>query len=97
MSRLGPYHHLPRPDYERFVGRKAELRQIRNLLLPTTRHFVITIDGYGGIGKSALALEVAENYRRYFDKLPKAERFEAIIWTTAKQTVLTAQGIVITP
>ena len=57
---------------------------------------MITIDGYGGIGKSALALEVAENYGHYFDQLPKAERFDAIIWTTAKQTVLTAQCFVIT-
>ncbi|MBI1876673.1 MAG: hypothetical protein HYR94_00240, partial [Chloroflexi bacterium] len=87
------HHNLPRPDYERFVGRKVELKQIRQLLLPKTRHFVVTIDGIGGIGKSALALEVAHSYLRHYDKLPEAERFEAIIWTSAKQTLLTGEGI----
>ncbi|NJN99432.1 MAG: AAA family ATPase [Anaerolineales bacterium] len=89
------YHNLPRPDYERFVGRKAELKQIRQLLLPQTRHFVVTIDGIGGIGKSALALEVAHSYLRHYDRLPETERFEAIIWTSAKQTVLTGEGIIL--
>lgn len=88
-------HNLPQPDYERFVGRKTELNQIRQLLspYPNSRHFVITIDGIGGIGKSALALEVANRYRLHYDKLPEKERFEAIVWTTAKQTLLTGEGI----
>ncbi len=86
-------HNLPQPDYARFVGRKAELKQIGQLLLPKTRHFVVTIDGIGGIGKSALALEVAHTYRRHADNLPEAERFAALIWTSAKQTVLTGEGI----
>jgi hypothetical protein len=73
------YHNLPQPDYARFVGRKAELKQIRQLLSPKTRHFVVTIDGIGGVGKSALALEVAHTFLRHYDKLPEAERFAAII------------------
>jgi tetratricopeptide (TPR) repeat protein len=87
------YHNLPHPDYERFVGRKAELKQIRQLLLPKTRHFVVTIDGIGGIGKSALALEVAHSYLQHSERLPEKERFEAIIWISAKQTVLTGEGL----
>ncbi|MGB0384268.1 MAG: NB-ARC domain-containing protein [Ardenticatenaceae bacterium] len=89
-----PYHNLPQPDYERFVGRKAELAQLQKLLSPTDRHFVMTIDGIGGIGKSALALEVAHRYRGDFGKLPQTERFEAIIWATAKHSLLTGQGII---
>jgi len=54
----------------------------------------MTIDGIGGIGKSALALEVADSYRRMVDKLAAPDRFEVIIWTTAKLTVLTGQGII---
>ena len=88
------HHNLPQPDFDHFIGRQAELKQIRQLLSPKTRHFVITIDGIGGIGKSALALEVAHSYLRYYDQLPEAERFAAIIWTTAKQTVLTGEGII---
>lgn len=87
------YHNLPRPDYTRFVGRKAELKHIRQLLSPKTRHFVVTIDGIGGIGKSALALEVAHSFLRHYEQLPETDRFKAIIWTSAKQTVLTGEGI----
>ncbi len=64
---------------------------------PKSRHFVITIDGIGGIGKSALALEIANSYRLHYDKLPRDERFEAIIWITAKQTLLTGEGIISRP
>lgn len=87
------YHNLPSPDYEEFVGREQELAGIYRLLAPTSRHFLITIDGIGGIGKSALALEVAHNCLQRADDLPIANRFEAIIWTSAKQNVLTAEGI----
>jgi len=89
-----PRHNLPQPDYQRFVGRKEQLRRIGELLSPKHRAWVMTIDGIGGIGKSALALEVADSYRRMYDKLAESDRFEAIIWTTAKLTVLTGQGII---
>jgi hypothetical protein len=88
------YHNLPQPDYGRFVGREQELTRIYELLSPTNRHFLVTIDGIGGIGKSALALEVAHRYLRDTTTLPEPERFDAIIWTSAKRTTLTAKGIV---
>lgn len=89
------YHNLPQPDYGEFVGREAELAQIHSLLRPHpySRHYLIVIDGIGGIGKSALALEVSHHYLRSYDTLPIEERFEAIIWTSAKSSVLTAEGI----
>jgi hypothetical protein len=95
-SRPKVYHNLPHPDYGTFVGREKELDQIHQLLLPypRSRYHVITIDGIGGIGKSALALEVAHRYTRDVDVLPADERFEAVVWTSAKQTVLTAAGII---
>ena len=90
------YHNLPHPDYGTFVGREKELAQVHRILrpYPHSRHALVTIDGIGGIGKSALALEVAHHYRRNYDHLPADERFEAIIWTSAKSSVLTADGIV---
>jgi len=87
------YHNLPQPDYVRFVGRRQELAYVRELLSPNNRAWVIVIDGIGGIGKSALALEVAHCYLRDYDRLPPEERFDAIIWTSAKAEVLTANGI----
>ncbi len=90
------YHNLPQPDYGHFIGREKELAQVHRILrpYPHSQEHLVTIDGIGGIGKSALALEVAHRYRRDYDRLPPEERFEAIIWTSAKQTVLTADGIV---
>jgi len=89
------YHNLPQPDYGRFVGREAELAQVTRILrpYPHSQHALVTVDGIGGIGKSALALEVAHRHLRHYDRLPPKERFDAIIWTSAKQSVLTAEGI----
>lgn len=89
------YHNLPQPDYGRFVGRDKELVQVARILrpYPHSQEHLVTIDGIGGIGKSALALEVAHRFLRNYDRIPPEERFEAIIWTSAKQNVLTAEGI----
>ena len=88
-------HNLPQRDYGQFVGRTAELAQVARILRPYPRsqYPIVTIDGVGGIGKSALALEIAHRYRQSFAQIPADERFEAIIWVSAKQTMLTAEGI----
>ena len=90
-----PWHNLPQRSYTRFVGRQAELEKLTQLLLPhpRSRHFVVTLDGIGGVGKSALALELAYRYRDGYAALPEAERFDAIVWISAKRTLLTANGI----
>jgi LuxR family glucitol operon transcriptional activator len=89
------YHNLPQPDYGTFIGRQEELAQVHRILqpYPNSRHAMVTIDGIGGIGKSALALEVAHRYLRDYDRLPEEKRFDAIVWTSAKSSVLTADGI----
>jgi hypothetical protein len=94
-ERPRPWHNLPQRSYTRFVGRQAELKKLTQLLLPhpRSRHFVVTLDGIGGVGKSALALELAYRCRDGYLTLPEAERFEAIIWVSAKRTLLTAGGI----
>jgi tetratricopeptide (TPR) repeat protein len=90
-------HNLPQPDYGVFIGREEELAQVHQLLAPASRHFLVTIDGIGGIGKSALALEVAHRYLRDYHRLLPEERFDAIIWASAKSSVLTAEGITSRP
>jgi tetratricopeptide (TPR) repeat protein len=89
------YHNLPQPDYGTFIGREKELAQVHRILrpYPHSQEHLVTIDGIGGIGKSALTLEVAHRYLRDYDRLPPEERFDAIIWTSAKAEVLTANGI----
>lgn len=87
-----PYHNLPQPTYTQFVGRDEELDWLRQRLSPADRAWQIAITGIGGVGKSALALAIAWEYQRRYNELPPEDRFEAIIWVSAKEEVLTAFG-----
>lgn len=92
LSESKPYHNVPRPDYARFVGREKELDWLRQRLSPEDRAWQIALTGIGGVGKSALALAIAHEYIECYAVLPSEERFEAVIWISAKEEVLTAQG-----
>ena len=87
-----PYHNLFQPDYTRFVGRQNELEWLRQRLSPKDRAWQMVIAGIGGVGKSSLALAVAHEYRERYQELEIETRFEAIIWITAKEEVLTIKG-----
>ena len=87
-----PYHNLPQPTYTQFVGRDEELAWLRQRLSPTDQVWQIAITGIGGVGKSALALAIAHEFQQRYDQLPPEERFEAIVWISAKEEVLTAFG-----
>ena len=63
-----PSHNLPgNEQWTAFVGRERELSEINHLLAdPACR--LLTIVGLGGVGKTRLALQVAEsNLSRYLD------------------------------
>jgi len=76
--------NLPRRPF--FVGRENELSAVFQSLKPDSRTFIIGIEGIGGVGKSALALEIS--YRCI-----ESDLFESVIWISAKESVLTLHGI----
>lgn len=82
-------HNLPLPDYDDtgLIGRSKEVAELV-ALLKRRREPVITVTGEGGIGKTALALEVAYNLVDDVDA-----PFEAILWTSLKYEKLTAFGV----
>lgn len=91
-----PYR-LPHKEHTRLVGRQEEMKQLIELLSPNYAAYLITVDGIGGVGKTALVLDVAyqclqtstgENVR------PGIPTFDAIIFVSAKQQYLTAEGII---
>jgi hypothetical protein len=58
QSRQGIPDNLPRSS-QVFVGRAAEIARCLEALSPNERGWGVVIDGIGGMGKPALALEVA--------------------------------------
>jgi tetratricopeptide (TPR) repeat protein len=77
--------NLPRYN-DVFVGRKLEIERCLEALSPEERGWGVTIDGIGGMGKTALALEVAHFAR-------KQAMFDAYLFASAKTTWLTAEGV----
>jgi hypothetical protein len=73
-------HNLPPQPYKKFFGRQDSIDKILETLI-NGGTFIASIDGVGGIGKTALAY--------YFCKeiLLPSNQFDYLIWLTAKETV----------
>ena len=82
-------HNLPIPDFDEtgFIGRDDQVSRLRTLCQGP--YPVITIVGEGGLGKTALALRIAYEM---LDVSPAP--YDAVVWTTAKTTMLTTKQIV---
>ncbi|MFG2076162.1 NB-ARC domain-containing protein [Nonomuraea maritima] len=82
-------HNLPLPEYDEtgLIGRSEECQTIAKHLI-RRREPMVTITGEGGIGKTAVALEVA--YRLADD--PDSP-YECILWSSLKTERLTSNGI----
>lgn len=76
--------NLPRRDP--FFGRDEEIAKALKVLSPAHRSWGIVIDGIGGIGKTALAIEVAHICK-------ERGLFDAFICVTAKRDRLKPTGI----
>ena len=75
-------HRSTLPNQPIFFGRAAELATIASALSPDSRTWGALIDGPGGIGKTALAIQAGHS----------AAGFERKIFITAKVRELTAEG-----
>ena len=76
---------LPRPEYTEFVGRENYIQEAIKQLVEG-RSYIISIGGIGGVGKSALTLEIAKRCKE--NKL-----FDFILWVSAKKKRLAILGI----
>lgn len=81
---LGCLNNLPSREYldTSLVGRNDEVKEIRNLL---ARYRYVSIIAPGGIGKSALALEVAR-------QMTNTREFDLVLWHSAKLNIWSVDG-----
>ncbi|MDP4332872.1 NB-ARC domain-containing protein [Curtobacterium sp. A7_M15] len=81
-------NNLPIPEFDEtgFFGRKKELARIKKALLGP--YPVVSVLGDGGIGKTAIALRAA------YDLIDDSRAdYDAVVWVSAKSTVLTGAEI----
>jgi len=88
---------LPHRDHKILWGREEELQKIFRLLqpYPKSRYHIIVIEGIGGIGKTALALEVAYRIRQGEFNGQTSFKFDSIVWASAKPSDLKSGGIML--
>jgi LuxR family glucitol operon transcriptional activator len=76
-------HNLPPHSEEDLLGRKADFARVMEGL--RSRYPLITIEGFAGIGKTSLAIEVgyacASNRK---EGVPEVVAFEYVVWITTK-------------
>ncbi|HLP89740.1 MAG TPA: trypsin-like peptidase domain-containing protein [Nostocaceae cyanobacterium] len=94
--RLHPYCNLPLQTYQEFIGRKKELSNLLKKISLNYRAPFITVDGIGGVGKTALVLEAAYQCweAKHSQSKTDIQVFDAIIFTSAKESWLFPTGIV---
>ncbi|MBK6433305.1 NB-ARC domain-containing protein [Candidatus Amarolinea dominans] len=69
---------LPTPTFSRLFGADEILSALRRFLTDAQAHWLVALDGMGGIGKTALARAACE-------ALIYDGRFERVIWITVQQ------------
>ena len=82
-------NNLPLPDFDEtgLVGRRRQVEAVKRLL--AQRRFpVLTLIGPGGIGKTALALQVLHEVAEDIDSV-----YDLIAWVSLKTEHLTAVGV----
>lgn len=85
-------HNLPRQPFTPFF-RKNEAVQVGTWLAQDSGRWVIPLVGINGLGKTTLALQVAWEYVRQDATLTANERFDNIVFISAKHARLTPTGV----
>lgn len=87
-TEFGVLHNLPIPDYEDtgFLKRPDLERELKQRILG--RYPVITVQGDGGNGKTALTLQTVWNLVESDD-----HSFDLVLWYSAKTSSLTSKGV----
>ena len=80
-------NNLPRAEFEDtgLVGREVEVQKVMDLITNGRDH-IVSIVGEGGLGKTAIALEVGH-------RLAESRIFDLIVWSSLKEEKLTATGL----
>ena len=86
--------NLRNPTYTKFIGREEEIKILKENLSPDERSWLTIIKGVGGVGKSTLAMKIAHHYIEKFFEIPEKERFNVVIWISAKTVELDVEGII---
>ncbi|GAP13303.1 protein containg NB-ARC domain [Longilinea arvoryzae] len=85
QNAAGRSQNLPLPDYTRLIGAKDYFAQLTYLFNDPAGPRMVSLEGMGGIGKTALA--------RGFAALPEVNaKWQKILWVSARQAFLTEDG-----
>ncbi|MGX1266438.1 LuxR family glucitol operon transcriptional activator [Rossellomorea marisflavi] len=78
------YHNLPDPEFDDtgYIGRKKEIKDLKDLL-KNNKHQIVSIIGNGGLGKTALTVKVLYDLIDDIDN-----EYEAVLWITLKTRTL---------
>lgn len=90
------YSSLPERQHH-FVGREEELAKLSSFLKASDRRYIRIIHGSGGTGKTTLVLEAAYLHSQHtlnYSIINEEDRFEAVIFVSAKLNALSASGII---
>ncbi len=77
---------------QQVVGRRDLLLYVKNLLHRGNRHYIVLLEGIGGVGKTTIAEEIAYHFIDNYTELPFEERFEAVVWISARKQELLPTG-----
>lgn len=78
--------NLPPKPFSRLIGREAYVDEIMHALHDPD-HFILAIEGIGGVGKTALAIEIAE-------QCLTSHIFDVVIWQRASKFDLSTSGAI---